>query len=114
MTFLNEGFEFKGRRYKALTAQTLIILESVKSPFYTGEDKGVKGLLDFLFVSSREAREVLALTKDLDAFNLAVLDFASDFSAADLDELGKIVAEQNAAVAAVVVEPVDDSKKKAA
>jgi hypothetical protein len=102
--FLSDGFTFKGTHYKPLTAQTLLILEKVKSPFFTGEDLGVRGLLDFLFVSSRSAADVLSLTRDADAWELAVLEFAAGLTSQDLEALGHLVAESNENVAAAVVE----------
>lgn len=102
--FLQDGFEFKQVHYKPLTAQTLIILERVASPFFTGADQGVRGLLDFLFVSSRPAREILPLTRDADSWDLAVLSFAEGFTASDLEALGTLVAESNENVSAAVVE----------
>jgi len=110
--FLSDGFSFKGTHYKPLTAQTLLILERVKSPFFTGEDLGVRGLLDFLFVSSHSASDVLPLLKDADAWELAILEFAAAFSAQDLEELGHLVAESNEQVAAAVVEAREEGTKK--
>ncbi|WP_035606200.1 hypothetical protein [Haloferula sp. BvORR071] len=110
--FLQSGFEFKGTFYRALTAQTLLILEKVRSPFFTGNDEGVRGLLDFLFVASHSAKQVLPLLRDQDAWDLAVLEFAEGFSAGDLEELGALVSESNENVAAAVVEAREEGTKK--
>lgn len=110
--FLQSGFDFKGTSYKALTAQTLLILERVKSPFFTGEDQGVRGLLDFLFVSSHSAKEALPLMRDQDQWDLAILEFAEQFTAADLEELGALVSESNENIAAAVVEAREESGTK--
>jgi hypothetical protein len=112
--FLDDGFSFKGVTYRPLTARTLLLLERAKSPFFTGEDAGARGLLDFLFVSSRDSAAVLPLLRESDAWDLAVLDFADQFTAADLEELGRLVAEGNEHVAASIVEaqPEKGARKK--
>jgi hypothetical protein len=112
--FLDDGFTFKGTQYRPLTARTLLLLERAKSPFFTGEEAGARGLLDFLFVSSRSSADVLPLMRDPDAWDLAVLDFADQFSAADLEELGRLVAEGNEHVATSIVEaqPEKGARKK--
>jgi len=112
--FLDEGFTFKGTHYRPLTARTLLLLEKAKSPFFTGEEAGARGLLDFLFVSSRPSADVLPLLRNADDFDLAVLDFADQFTAVDLEELGRLVAEGNEHVAASIVEaePEKGARKK--
>jgi hypothetical protein len=110
-SFLNTGFEFKGISYKALTAQTLLILERVKSPFFTGEDAGVRGLLDYLFATSQETRVLLPLARSKDDWEMSVLEFAEQFTADDLEELGQIVSEASEEIASAVVEAKPQTAK---
>jgi hypothetical protein len=78
-----------------------LFLERVKSPYYVGGDQ-LRGLLDFLFISSKESREILkAINTDWDE---AIMEFADGFSMEDLTELSKIVGEQGDDAASAVVE----------
>ena len=113
--FLNAGFSFKNYEFKPLTAQTLLILEKVKSPFFTGEGSDMRGLLDYLLASSKETKELLPLTRDADAWELAVMEFAGTFTQEDLEELGELVAGITEEATSAVVEVRDDAtgtKKK--
>jgi hypothetical protein len=98
---LSNGFEFKGEKYRPISARSLLFLERVKSPYYVGGDQ-LRGLLDFLFISSKESREILkAINTDWDE---AIMEFADGFSMEDLTELSKIVGEQGDDAASAVVE----------
>jgi hypothetical protein len=98
---LSEGFEFKGVHYRPISARSLLFLEKVKSPYYLGGDQ-LRGLLDFLFISSKETKDILkACNTDWDE---AIMEFAEQFSMDDLAELGKIVDNENDEAASAVVE----------
>jgi hypothetical protein len=100
--FLAAGFDFKGISYRPLTARTLLLLEKAGSPFYFGGDQ-LRGLLDLLFISSHDSREILAAING-EAFDEVILDYAETFSPDDLNELGQLVDRSNADAAAAVVE----------
>ena len=106
---LSEGFQFKGVHYRPISARSLLFLERVKSPYYVGGDQ-LRGLLDFLFISSKETKDILkAINTDWDE---AIMEFAEGFSMDDLNELSKIVEEENDNAAAAVVEARDKGDKK--
>lgn len=109
---LSDGFEFKGMHFKPMSARILIMLEKAKSPFYFGGDQ-LRGLLDFLFISSQETRDVLKAL-NTDTFEEAVMEFAELFSPGDLQELSKIIEKQNEDSSSAVVEvrEKDSGKKK--
>ncbi len=100
--FLNEGFEFKGTNYKPLSTRTLLLLEQAKSPFYFGGNQ-LRGLLDWLYVSSKDSSEILRVIKE-DSFDAAIMDFAEQFSALDIEELGNLMNESNEDAASAIVE----------
>lgn len=109
--YLNNGFTFKGVHYKPLSARTLLLLERVQSPFYHGGNN-LKGLIDFLYISSHDSADVLKLIND-DTFEAVIYDFADTFSPEDLNDLGEIVSKQNEDIGAAMVEVRnDDSEKK--
>lgn len=98
---LSDGFEFKGVKYRPISARSLLFLEKVKSPYYIGGDQ-LRGLLDFLFISSKETKDILkACNTDWDE---AIMEFAEQFSMEDLKELGEIVNAQGDDAAAAVIE----------
>lgn len=106
---LSAGFEFKGVAYRPISARSLLFLQRVKSPYYVGGDQ-LRGLLDFLFISSKETKDILkACNTDWDE---AIMDFAEQFTMDDLAELGNIVNEQNDNAASAVVEVRDKATDK--
>jgi hypothetical protein len=106
---LTEGFEFKGIHYRPISARSLILLEKVKSPYYLGGDQ-VRGLLDFLFISSKETKDILKAFND--DWDVAIMDFAEEFTMEDLSELSKIVNDQGDDAAAAVVEVREKASDK--
>jgi hypothetical protein len=111
--FLNEGFEFKGVHYKPLSARTLLLLEKAKSPFYFGGDQ-LRGLLDWLFISSNESSVILNAIRD-DEYDSLIMDFAETFSTEDIETLGELMNESNEDAASAIVdikESKDTAKKK--
>lgn len=110
--FLDDGFTFKDIYFKPMTIRTLLILERVGSPFYLGGDQ-LRGLIDYLYISSTDSKEIMnAITTD--NFELAVMDFAEQFSSSDMDELNKIVAENSKDISSTlieIIEPIDAEKK---
>jgi hypothetical protein len=106
---LSNGFEFKGVHYRPISARSLLFLEKVKSPYYVGGDQ-LRGLLDFLFISSKESKDILkAINTDWDE---AIMEFADEFSMEDLTELSKIVGDQGDDAASAVVEVREKASDK--
>lgn len=101
--FLSQGFEFNGVTYKPLTARTLLLLEKANSPFFHGGGTQLKGLLDFLFVSSNDSKTVLNAINS-ESWEETIMDFADSFTSEDLTNLGNMVNESNENVSAALVE----------
>lgn len=110
-SFFNEGFEYKGIRYRPISAGSMIQLEIAKSCFLT-DNIGVRGIMDFLYVhgEDKEIVRTIIRRRDPGIFEDAVIDFAEQFSTNDLQELSKMIEEQANRVSENQVEP----KKKPA
>jgi hypothetical protein len=105
--FLFDGFDFKGVHYKPLTAQSLLVLQRVNSPIYTGanESNWLETILHYLFVTSKPIKELLKATESWDE---SILEFADEFQHQDLLEVGNIINEVLEQSAAAIVETRDD------
>jgi hypothetical protein len=106
---LTEGFEFKGVHYRPISARSLLFLEKVKSPYYFGGDQ-LRGLLDFLFISSKETKDILKAFND--DWDEAIMNFAEEFTMDDPTKLGNIVNEQGDDAASAVVEVREKASDK--
>ena len=113
--FVDTGFEFNGRKYKPLTAMGLLILEKVESPFYNGNDDGMRSVIDFLYVTDADNKpaELLQVSKSQDTWEEVVLEYADQFQASELKQLAKLVAESATKLteSMVEVEEGDDEGK---
>ena len=106
-SFLDEGFEYKGRKFTPLTAMGMIILERVESPFYTGkEDGGLESVLDYLYVcdSDNDRKELVRLSRNTDDWRDEVLEYADQYSAQDLKNLSVLVSESAQKLTSTLVE----------
>lgn len=108
--FNNDGFEFKGVKYKPLSLRTLALLEDVKSPFITGGGQ-IRALLDFMFISSHETKDIIQIIES-NTWIENVLTYGEQFTQEDLDEMGKLVASQTETAGAAIVEVRDEANKK--
>lgn len=109
--FTKEGFEFKGVKYRPMTAATLAVLETAESPFFTGDGGNISGLLDFLLVHSRPIAEMRKLSQDKEAFADESFTNGEQFSTDDLQQLAILVSQENEMIAQVLVEPETAQKK---
>lgn len=108
--FLATGFSFNGMDFKPITGRSLAMLEMAGSPYFFGGG-AMKALIDVLYVSHEDHREVMKVIKD-GSFDEVTLDFAEKFTVEDLGELEAIVTANNEDAAAAIVEVREDSKKK--
>ena len=108
---ITDGFVYKGIKYKTLTTRMLLLMEKFKSPFYTGGDQ-LKGLMDYLYISSQDLKKIQTMTDE--EFQDAVFDFADNFTALDLKELGEQVDKYSETASATLVEvrETGDEKKQ--
>jgi hypothetical protein len=107
---LNDGFEFKGIKFKPMSARILLLLEKVKSPFYVGGDQ-LRGLLDFLFIASKESRDVLKAINE-GTWDETIMEYADSFTADDLQDLAELVEAQSEDASAAVVDVKSTAEKK--
>jgi len=108
--FLTQGFSFNGVHYKPISARTLLLLEKVSSPFYFGGNQ-LQGLIDFLYVSSHDSKEILSLINSGD-WESSILDYAETFTSSDLEALGKLVDASNEDASAAIVEVREEAGSK--
>lgn len=102
--FLFSGFEYNGIHYKPLTAQSLLILQKVNSPIYTGinaSELWLQTVLEYMFVTSKPIKELL---KAIPNWDECILEFADGFAHNDLLEIGKIINEILEQTSAAIVE----------
>ena len=105
----NEGFYFKDVHYKPVTTRMLMLLEKFKSPYYVGGDQ-LKGLMDLLFICTSDLKLIQRYNSE--EFDDAVYEFADNFTAEDLEALGKITKEKEKIDTATIVEVRSSSDKK--
>lgn len=108
-SFDDGGFDFKGIHYKPMSLRTLRLLERVDSPFFNGES-GISGIIDFLFISSHETKQVLSISKD--EWEATMIDYSERFTLQDLEELTKIVNYKIEQSSDAIVEVREDGEKK--
>lgn len=109
-SFNDTGFEYKGVHYKPMSLRTLQLLERIDSPFFNGEDQGIRGVMDFLYISSKETKDILKIGKD--EWEAMIIDYAENFTLNDLQELTKIVNDKIAQSSDAIVEVRDNDEKK--
>lgn len=109
--FIEDGFEYAGMKFRPMSATTLLLLEIVESPFFTGEGSAMRGLLDYLLIQSMPVAEARKLVKNPDRFEEAVMDFGEKFTTEQLKELDAMVSEASEAAVASVAEPESSEKK---
>lgn len=107
---VQDGFEYKGKFYKSLSTRMLLLFERFKSPQYYGGDQ-LRGLLDYLFVSSYSDSKLLQRIT-IDEFDDLVYEYADSITSEDLTELGKLFTKFNENAQSTVVDVREDSDKK--
>lgn len=111
--FINNGFEYKNKTYKSLTAEAILLLKRANSPIFTGqiEDLYIETILDYLIVCGQPRKTVLEYISK-DTWDDARFELASQFTAGDLKVLGELVTLQLATISASLVEVRDGEEKK--
>jgi hypothetical protein len=107
--FLNDGFTFKGVKYKGFNLALIARLSEIESSFFTKQD--IKGTLEYLFVASNDSDTIQDLIDDK-SFNREVMKFGEQFSIADLKELELLIKEESDKVESMVVETRGDNGEK--
>lgn len=112
--FLFQGFDYKGVHYKPLTAQSLLILQKVNSPIYTGErtdELWLQVVLEYMFVTSKPIKEILKATE---SWEESILEYADNFQQNDLVKIGEIINKVLEQTSSAIVETRgdDDPEKK--
>ncbi len=111
--FLNDGFTYKDTYFRPMTTRTLLLLERVKSPYYSGGDQ-IRGMMEFLFISSTDSKEIVKLITN-DEFESAVLDFSEQYEVSDVEHLAKLIqsnSEDASSTLVEIIEEVSHDKKK--
>ncbi len=111
--FLNEGFTYKDTYFRPMTTRTLLILENVKSPYFSGGDQ-IRGMMEFLFISSTDSKEIIKLIRE-DNFDAAVLDFSEQYEVSDVEHLANLMQTNNEDASSALVEIIEEvspDKKK--
>ena len=110
--FIQNGFDYKGIHYKALSARTLSVLNKMNSQFFSGGGNDqIQGLMDFLFVSSKSNQEVISLlySEDPHALECAILDYSETLTVQDIAKLTELVSKMNDDASSAIVEIVGDN-----
>jgi hypothetical protein len=110
-SYFNDGFEFKGFKFRPLTAGSMLILERIKSDFL-GDSPGVKGILEYLFVHGEDREVVKGLSRDLPAFESAVEEWAEQWTMKDLNDLTTLLGAETKKVEDASVTVLGDSAGK--
>ena len=80
------GFTFKGRKHRPLTAGALKFLQRINSPLYTTEIEGyseIDIIIEYLFATSADAQD---LAYAIDNWNTVQFAFANDYTMKDLSD----------------------------
>jgi hypothetical protein len=103
------SLEYKGVTYKSLTTRTMLLLEKFDSPFFHGGAQ-LKGLLDFLYISSHDPKEVERIKPE--DFDSVIYDFADTLTPEDLKNLGELAENLNKDSGSTIVDAIQDEKKQ--
>lgn len=105
---INSGFEFKGHSFRPFSIQTAMLLERFES-----EGAGLTGTMEFLFVSKEDVKTLLRMDKE--SFDVAVLEFAANFTMQEMIEISESLKKEREEIFANQVEPTtnpeDEGKK---
>ena len=112
--FLSQGFDYNGVHYKPLTAQSLLILQKVNSPIYTGErtdELWLQVVLEYMYVTSKPVKEILKATENWEE---TILEYADNFQQSDLIKIGEIINSVLEQTSSAIVETRgdEDTEKK--
>lgn len=107
--FIEEGFSYKGKTYRALSAESILFLKQANSPLFSGGDNQLEITLDYLLVTGKSRKEIRAAQSD---WENARLDLAAEIPAGDMIELSALVAKQLGFIAESLVEVRDSEEQK--
>ena len=108
--FLNNGFDFKGTKFRPLSASRMAILSRMDSSFLDeNSTDNIKGLLDYLYVCSQPLGKLIKINKKED-FDFVVFEFGEDWNTADIIELQKLMSADIEAIGEAMTEAEDEKK----